>query len=172
MTQQIDYLQSIGISALGTRLRRLFESLNGAVTQLYREELGFEQRWFAMTLLLEDRGAMSVKSVAEALGTSHVSVLQVAKAMETEGLLERSQSHVDGRVVLLSLSSKGIRTAGYVHEISQRVDKAASALLKESAPDFIENLTKLENAIRDEPFADRLVRTTHVGATKRARSHA
>lgn len=41
-----DFLQSLGVSALGSRLRRLFETLNGAVTDLYRAELEFEQRWF------------------------------------------------------------------------------------------------------------------------------
>lgn len=156
MNDATDYLQSLGVSALGTRLRRLFESLNGAVTQVYRDELGFEQRWFALTLLLDDQVEMSVQSAADALGTSHVSVLQVAKAMEAAELLKRRKSKEDGRVVLLSLSPKGKRTAAKVHQISFQVDIAASALLQEAAPNFINQLTNLENALQTEPFSDRL----------------
>ncbi len=158
MSDSTDYLQSLGVSALGTRLRRLFENLNTAVSQTYREELGFEQRWFALTLLLEERGVMSVQSAANTLGTSHVSILQIAKSMEADGQLERSKSQADGRIVLLSLSDRGLKTAARVHEISRRVDAAASALLQEAAPDFIESLTQLENALRVSPFSERLSR--------------
>ena len=158
MSDSIDFLQTLGVSALGTRLRRLFENLNTSVSQLYREDLGFEQRWFALTRLLEEQGAMSVQSAANALGTSHVSVLQVAKSMEAKGQLERAKSPDDGRVVLLSLSSRGLKSAKRVQEISRRVDAAARALINDVVPDFIENLTQLENALRAEPFAERLPR--------------
>ncbi|MEM9668394.1 MAG: MarR family transcriptional regulator [Pseudomonadota bacterium] len=156
MAQSLDYLQSLGISALGSRLRRLFENLNGAVSQLYRDELGFEQRWFSLTLLLEERGSISIQSAADLLGTSHVSILQIAKAMEAEGLLKRRKSDKDRRLVLLSLSTKGLKTAERVHEISHRVDAAAGALLDEAAPNFIENLTRLENALGHKSFSNRL----------------
>ena len=62
-----DFLQSLGISALGSRVRRLFETLNAPVAELYRSELEFEQRWFALTLLLADKGALSVQACASAL---------------------------------------------------------------------------------------------------------
>jgi len=156
MAHQSDYLQSLGISALGSRLRRLFESLNGAVTQLYREELGFEQRWFSLTLLLNDHGEMSVQAAADRLSSSHVSVLQVAKAMAGAKLIKRTRSPQDGRVVLLSLTRKGEETAAKVREISKRVDAAAGILINAAAPGFIDHLTALENALQAKPFAARL----------------
>lgn len=156
MRDPVDYLQSLGVSALGTRLRRLFEALNNSVAALYRDELGFEQRWFALTWLLADRGPMSVQGAANALGSSHVAVLQVAKAMAAKGLLERSGDPSDGRVVLLSLSRDGRAVAVRVERISHRVDLAASALLQQAAPDFIDALTNMENALRAAPFDQRL----------------
>ena len=156
MQNDIDYLQSLGVSALGTRLRRLFEALNVSVTAVYRSELGFEQRWFGLTLLLAECGPMPVQGAANALGSSHVAVLQVAKAMEANGLLERSNDPTDRRVALLSLSQDGFEIAEQVKRISHRVDRAASALLQEAAPDFINALTGLENALRETPFEQRL----------------
>ncbi|MEM6266691.1 MAG: MarR family transcriptional regulator [Pseudomonadota bacterium] len=151
-----DFLQDLGVSALGTRLRRLFEMLNGPVSDAYRSELGFEQRWFALTLLLAERGELGVQQAADALGTSHVAVLQVAKAMETRGLLKRRKSSADKRVVLLALTSTGCDMAKQVTSLSQRVDAAASALLAEAAPRFLAGLTGLEDALRAAPFDQRL----------------
>ena len=55
-----DYLRSSGITTLGSRVRRLFERLNGSISELYRNELGFEQRWFALGMLLFDHGPMKI----------------------------------------------------------------------------------------------------------------
>ncbi|MEM9502172.1 MAG: MarR family transcriptional regulator [Pseudomonadota bacterium] len=153
---QDDFLQQLGVSALGSRLRRLFEALNVSVSDAYRTELGFEQRWFALTLLLKERPDISVQQAADALGTSHVAVIQVAKAMEVRGLLERRKSEDDGRVALLSLTEEGQQVARALQQISSRVDQAAKALLDEAAPGFLDNLTNLENALRKTPFKDRL----------------
>lgn len=146
----------MGVSALGSRLRRLFESLNGPVTDLYRREFRFEQRWFGLTLLLSDEGPLSVRDAAQFLGASHVSVLQIAKAMETKGLLIKTKDTDDGRVSRLSLTDAGKDAADAIGPISARVDRAALALLAEAAPDFIANLTRLENALRETPFSARL----------------
>lgn len=165
-----DFLQHLGVSALGSRLRRLFEALNVSVSDAYRKELGFEQRWFALTLLLKKRSDISVQQAADALGTSHVAVTQVVKAMEARDLLKRCKSDEDARIVLLSLTGEGERVADAVKQISSRVDQAATALLDEAAPGFLDNLTNLENALCETPFKDRLsaVSLTHVEDRSRA----
>ncbi|MEM1192819.1 MAG: MarR family transcriptional regulator [Pseudomonadota bacterium] len=156
MRNHEDYPQSLGVSALGSRLRRLFENLNGTVTQLYREGLGFEQRWFTLTFLLKDKHEISVQAAADMLGTSHVAVLQVAKAMEGAGLLQRKKSVDDRRVVFLSLTPEGVAMAEKVSGLSRQVDTAAQALIDDAAPNFIAQLTALENALRKQPFSTRL----------------
>ncbi|MEL7017289.1 MAG: MarR family transcriptional regulator [Pseudomonadota bacterium] len=156
MRNHDDYPQSLGVSALGSRLRRLFENLNGTVTQLYREGLGFEQRWFTLTFLLKDKHEISVQTAADMLGTSHVAVLQVAKAMEGAGLLQRKKSVDDRRVVFLLLTPEGVAMAEKVSGLSRQVDTAAQALIDDAAPNFIAQLTALENALRKQPFSTRL----------------
>ncbi|MEO1642023.1 MAG: MarR family transcriptional regulator, partial [Pseudomonadota bacterium] len=106
--------------------------------------------------LLDDSGALSIQTAANRLGTSHVSVLQVAKAMEGAGLLQRKKSPHDKRVALLSLTQDGTKIASQVLDISQRVDKAARGLIEAAAPDFIDHLTALENALQETPFAARI----------------
>lgn len=156
MSSEVDYLQSLGISALGTRIRRLFENLNVPVSQIYRESLSFEQRWFALTRLLDERDNLSVQSAADALGASHVSVLQVVKGMEGAGLLSRMKSTEDRRSTVLSLTEEGRRVAIEVRHISRQVDQAAFELLEEAAPQFLDSLLNLERALQRRSFAERL----------------
>ena len=151
-----DFMQNLGVSALGSRLRRLFETLNAPVADLYRSELAFEQRWFTLTLLLADRGALSVQACADAFGHSQVAVIQIAKSMESAELLERRKSPEAGRVALLDLTPEGSAKAKAVRRVRAQVDAAALALLNEAAPDFLANLGNLEHALRETPFAQLL----------------
>lgn len=151
-----DFLQSLGVSALGSRLRRIFETLNGPVSELYRSELAFEQRWFTLTLLLSQSDPLSIQECADRLGMSHVAVIQIARNMEAAGLLERRKSETDGRLVLLALTPSGRRKAKAVRRISAQVDAAAKKLLEEAAPDLLANIAGLETALRGRPFAQRL----------------
>ncbi|WOR15646.1 MarR family winged helix-turn-helix transcriptional regulator [Hyphomonas sp. FCG-A18] len=158
MTIDRDYLQSLGVTALGTRLRRLFENLNGPVNQLYREELGFEQRWFALSFLLREKGPMPVQRAADALGSSHVSVLQISKAMEKNGLLERARDPSDARVSLLALTNAGQAMMDRVHILSQQIDQAALSLISDAAPEFLRALSAIEQDLRETPFRARIQR--------------
>lgn len=154
-----DYLRASGITTLGSRVRRLFERLNGNVSELYRSELGFEQRWFALGMLLADHGPLNSGQASKRLGQSHVAMVQVVSAMVKAGLVERKQDPQDGRSKTLHLTARGLDVLGRVRIISARVDRAASALIDEAAPDFLEQLDALDDALDRICFADRISNT-------------
>lgn len=156
MIDEPDFLRELGVSALGSRIRRLFETINGPVAELYRDRLCFEQRWFALTLLLEREKALSIQVAADRLGSSHVSVLQIVKSMEAAGLVERSKDPDDRRVTRLSLTQAGERMARDVRRISAQVDTVASDLLSSCAPNLLRELTALEEELRESGFGPRL----------------
>ncbi|MEM1037199.1 MAG: MarR family transcriptional regulator [Pseudomonadota bacterium] len=160
MATKDDYLQELGISALGTRLRRLFEMLNTPVSALYREFADFEQRWFALLMYLSEIHSCSIQVAASALGQSHVSILKAAKDLEAAGFIERRADPSDKRITRLALTALGQTKVGRVKQISACVDDAASNLITSIAPDFLGNLEALEDALRKESFASRLDRTT------------
>lgn len=151
-----DYLRGAGIKTLGTRIRRLFERLNGNVTEVYRRELGFEQRWFALGMLLNDHGPMNSRDATKMLGQSHVAMVQVVRAMEQAGLLERRIDPVDARSKILHLTAAGSEKLEKVSTISRIVDRAAADLLAEAAPDFLKQLDALDDALDRRDFADRI----------------
>ena len=154
-----DYLRSSGITTLGSRVRRLFERLNGSISELYRNELGFEQRWFALGMLLFDHGPMNSREASERLRQSHVAIGQVVSAMAKAGLVERRQSPQDGRSKMLHLTVRGAEMMARVKAISTQVDRAASALLAEAGMDFLGQLDALDDALDRLSFADRIAAT-------------
>jgi DNA-binding MarR family transcriptional regulator len=151
-----DYLRDAGIKTLGTRIRRLFERLNSNVTEVYRRELDFEQRWFALGMLLKDRGPMNSRDATKKLGQSHVAMVQVVRAMEKAGLLERKTDTNDARSKILHLTPTGAEKLEQVSAISRVVDQAAEALLMEAAPDFLKQLDALDDALDRLSFAERI----------------
>ncbi len=141
---------------LGTRLRRLFERLNGNVTALYREELGFEQRWFALGMLLREQGAIDSGTAASMLGQSHVAVVQVVKAMEKADLIERKSHSSDRRRKMLHLTPFGSSQLAKADAISDQVQLAAESLLDEAAPGFMNMVDALDDALEKRDFALRI----------------
>lgn len=167
-----DFLQELGQTALGSRLRRFLDRLNGPVSQLYKDELGFEQRWFALTLLLGRKGAMRVGDAASALGVSHVAIVQSVREMAKAGLVTKAKDRRDGRASLIALSAEGEVMLDKVTAISARVDRAAAGLLEEADPQLMATLDRLDGALAREGFAARLARAwaTGAGAEKENRS--
>jgi DNA-binding MarR family transcriptional regulator len=151
-----DFLRDSGVQTFGTRLRRLLERLNGNVTDLYRDRLGFEQRWFALGMLLYKRGPVDVGTAASMLGQSHVAITQVANAMEGAGLVERQPGKEDRRRKVLVLTKSGTATLGRVEAISMRVEAAAQALIDEAAPQFMQMIDALDDALEWRDFASRI----------------
>lgn len=151
-----DYLRESGIKTLGTRLRRLFERLNSNVTEVYRRELGFEQRWFALGMLLNEHGPMNSRDATKMLGQSHVAMVHVVRAMENASLLERKADPRDARSKILHLTAMGSEKLKEVSAISRVVDRAAEALLAEAAPDFLKQLDALDDALDRLNFAERI----------------
>lgn len=151
-----DFLRDAGVKVLGTRLRRLFERLNGNVTELYRRELGFEQRWFALGMLLNERGPIDSGQAASLLGQSHVAIVQVVKAMVKAELIERRSHSEDRRRKILHLTPFGISQIAKANAISRTVQLAAEGLLDEAAPGFMEALDALDDALEKQNFASRI----------------
>lgn len=153
-----DFLKELGHTALGSRLRRLLDGLNGPVSQLYRDQIGFEQRWFALTMLLGERGSVRVGDAASALGVSHVAVVQSVREMSRARLVTKAQDKTDKRASLIGLSPEGQAMLARVREISAQVDRAAARLLQEAAPGLMDSLDQLDRALAEEGFAARLAR--------------
>lgn len=153
------YLQELGVLALASRLKMLSEKLMADGVRIYKEAgLDFEPRWFPVTYYLKNHGPAPLTSIARALNQSHPAVIQVVRIMEKKGLVERSHDANDSRINRVNLSERGKEMIGRLEPVWADINQAAKSLLNEHAPDFIDNLAKIENALMETSNFTRIKR--------------
>ncbi len=151
-----DFVRDQGGRLLGTRVRRLSEAIDRAVTEIYRE-LGvpFEPRWAALMNLLAQRGSTTVTQAAAELGLSHVAVVQVLNVLVAEGLVAGMVDPEDRRRRNLTLTPSGKRLIKRLQPIWDAIAAESDALLATEAPLFFSQLEHLEEALGKRPLATR-----------------
>lgn len=99
--------------------------------------------------LLEQVGAMSLSELSEAMRSGNSTVTGIALRMEREGLVRRSRSEEDRRVVKLTLTAKGRRVADEVpSEPIGIYRRALATLTPEEAKLLLHMLGKVTAAVR------------------------
>ena len=151
-----DYVRDAGAAAIGARLRRLSERLDGEARRLYAEAgVSFEQRWLGILDLLSERGPMSVGDLSVALGISHPSVSQSRQSLAKAGLIQWQADAEDGRRRLLSLSRAGEDLVARLRPLWAALDEAAVELEAE-AGEVLPALERLEQALAQRSLSDRV----------------
>jgi GNAT superfamily N-acetyltransferase/Mn-dependent DtxR family transcriptional regulator len=105
----------MGKMALGSRLRRLSETLTEQASQVYQlYNIDMQPKWFPVFYTLSDGHTKSIVQIAREIGQSHPSVSILVKEMLKAGLIQISNDVNDGRKNNVQLSDRGL-------EINQRI---------------------------------------------------
>jgi DNA-binding MarR family transcriptional regulator len=154
-----DAIQQRGSGAFGTRLRRLSERLDRQVEALYRaHDVGFETRWFPVVALLNEHGPLSVGELAALIGITHAAVSQVRRDLIRHRLVRAKADPADRRRQILTLTPKGEALCRKLQPLWRAVAQATDAMLTEAAPDFLEQFSRVEAAIENDPMDSRAAR--------------
>lgn len=153
----MDYSRSVGGAALGARLRRLSEGMDGEATRIYATlGLDFEQRWFGVLNQLALKGPATVGELAAALHITHVSVSQTRQSLEAAGIVASASDPADGRRRQLALTDAGRALIERLAPLWAALDAAAVELNAE-AGDVVSVLDRLDDALADRPLFDRVM---------------
>lgn len=151
-----DFTRSAGSAALGARLRRLSEQIDGDAARIYAARgIRFEQRWFGPLNQIVRNGPSSVGEIAQRLGITHVSVSQSVRSLEKAGLVELAADPQDGRRRVIALTAAGRALASDLAELWRAFDEAATAL-NDEAGDVIRSLDRLEEALSRQSLFERI----------------
>ena len=154
----MDYTRNAGGAAIGARLRRLSELIDGDTTRIY-ETLGirFEQRWFGVLNQLILDGPATVSELASALRISHASVSQTRQSLERAGILRAEPDASDARRRTLKLTPAGRRLVNQLRPVWQALDRAALELNAESGH-VAKALDRMDDALAKMSMFDRIVK--------------
>lgn len=103
----MEYISRLGLVALGSRFRAIGERLYALADQVYAAVgLRLQARWLPVLRVLNDRGAMTVGEIAQAVGQTHSAVSQLAQRLVGQGWLAVADDPTDGRVRRLSITPR------------------------------------------------------------------
>ncbi|QJD96227.1 GNAT family N-acetyltransferase [Mucilaginibacter robiniae] len=121
-----DFFKSIGIKALGSRLRMLTEKITydaAGIYKLYGIEI--QPKWFTVFYALSRSEGKTITGIAAEIGHSHPSVSKIVSEMIKAGLVLEKKDAADGRRNIVSLSEKGI---GYTEKIQDQYTDVENAI--------------------------------------------
>lgn len=156
MTKQ-DYSRVAGGAAIGARLRRLSESIDGDATRVYAAlGISFEQRWFGVLNQLAMRESATVGELAAALKITHVSVSQTRQSLEKAGIVISQSDPEDARKKKIILTAAGKRLIAKLRPIWAAFDEAALELNAES-DNVAAALNRLDDALERQSLFERIM---------------
>ena len=129
-------------------LSRAFRGMNIAMRRMRGREThhsgGLSYAQFGLLFSLEGGGALSARSLAEAASLSPASVTQMLEALEANGLVARTRSADDKRIVLNELTERGEQA---IVEARARMDPAWRAALAQFSDEELLAATAVMDAI-------------------------
>ena len=153
-----DVVRQLGHLSLGTRLKRIGETLQ-AQTQALLAAHGVEQpaAWFPLLAALDRLGALSVGELSQAVGVSQPVITRSLRGLEDDGLVESQTAQEDRRVRRVALSAKG---RGLVQRSQQQAWPAIEAAVAQTCAglqgDLLTQLAALEDALAHRPLLQRV----------------
>ncbi len=158
-----DLMAELGALALGSRLKRLVDSLMQDGIRVYRDSgLHFEPRWFPVYYYLSRRGPSAITDIARGLGVSHPSVNQVAKELIKADLAATYKDTSDKRKRVLALTRQGKQMLPRLEVVWRDIRSSLEELVTAATAagpvdEFLDAVGAIEVAIRERDLHTRFL---------------
>ena len=155
---QDDLITELGYLCLGSRFRRLGEQLQAGVAELARHEgLAVQTAQFPLLAALAE-GPLTVGALARRLDLSQPGVTRNLGKLVREGLVEAGESTGDQRQRAFRLSARGrVLLDRAEQRVFPVVEETVAALCAGPASDLPGHLARLDKALAETPFGQRLL---------------
>jgi len=153
----MDFIEELGTLALGTRIKNLSELLMRDVSRIYKDQnIDFEPRWFTLFQFMLSKTEIPVTEIARELNQTHPAVVQVVNSLEKKRLITTRKDKTDQRKRLVRLSGKGKKLAEDLNPVWEAIHQAAREILAESDPNLLNNIAKVEKALKQKSTYQRI----------------
>ncbi len=141
---------------LGTRMRRLIETLTNGMEKVYAEAgIEFRTGHFYALYAIVERGPLTINEIASLAGFSHSAVSQTIKKLVGLGIFE-TRATDDGRQKRVHLTDHGVRVVEKLKPTWMAVEAVVKDAVAESGIDLLGAIAGVEQAFRRKSVYDRL----------------
>ncbi|WP_262693698.1 bifunctional helix-turn-helix transcriptional regulator/GNAT family N-acetyltransferase [Kordiimonas aquimaris] len=153
---------------LGTRMRRLIELFTASGERLYADKnVAIKVGHFYAIYAVAQRGPQTINDIAEAAGFSHSAVSQTVKKLVNLGIFDTHATN-DARQKNVVLTAKGQQIISTLGPTWNAIEEAMKDAIAETGIDFMDSLTRLEQALGKTSLYDRV----QAKLTTPSRAHA
>ena len=152
-----DVVKDLGFLALGTRFKRIGESLQAQAQALLASNgMNIPAGLFPLLAALDRLGPLGVSELSQAVGVSQPVISRSLRGLRANGLVEPSPVAADRRVRCIRLSGKGRELVRHAKQEAWPVIEAAVALVcKPLKGSLLEQLSALEAALEHTSLLQR-----------------
>jgi DNA-binding MarR family transcriptional regulator/N-acetylglutamate synthase-like GNAT family acetyltransferase len=153
-----DHISKLGFLAGATRFRRISERLHIDGDKIYKDhQVDFKASWFSTfyTLAKTDH-PKTVLDIAGEIGYSHITVKNVIRELEANGLVKIKGHPTDKRSKQIALSAKGLTLLKKLEKIWLPFADTLKHLLDTGHPDFLNIIDRIETELYKHPINEKL----------------
>jgi len=153
-----DPISQLGYLAGATRFRRISEKLYADGDKVYtRFGIEFKASWFSIYYtLVSSTVPLTVQELAHEIGFTHITVKNVVRELEENGIARIKANPDDGRSKLISLTPKGKNLLEKLQPVWNRFSHTLEELLTAGHPDFINIINRIDREAERVPFFERM----------------
>ncbi|MEQ8927859.1 MAG: GNAT family N-acetyltransferase [Fulvivirga sp.] len=156
----MNYLDQLGVLALGTRLKKVSDMIMNDGIEMYKAAgLNFDPKWFPVFHLLSTQSPLGVVEISERLNISHPYVIKLVKELQKAGLVTNSTNAKDARKRSIELSAAGSKLLHSITPVWNDIHNTIDSLLRDSKNTLYSNLIELEKSFTEESFLHRVLTT-------------
>lgn len=154
-----DLLKKLGYLAGATRFRRISERMYLDGDKLYADAgLNFKASWFSVYYVLaKSTNPLKITEIAEQIDFTHITVKNILRQLEHEGLVVIKSNPGDRRSKLVSLSKKGIQLRKKLEPLWIKISDALRDVFISGHPDINNILNRIENELVSRPVNKRIL---------------
>jgi|GEM_PF-109403 len=151
-----DFLDTLNELALGSRLKRLAERLQGQAAEIYQAYgLDIQAKWFTLLALLDQKDQVNIVEASNALGLSQPALTQFCKQLKAAKLVDILVDKQDSRKKIIQLTGLGKQSIADMKPIWRAVESAAIDLCEETDNQFYVSLLAFESALNRSSLIER-----------------
>ena len=150
-------IEELGELFLGTRLKRLSDTLFEEVDKIYQKQgLELSSRITAIIFLLNETGHAGITQIADALGITHPAVNQMSKKLAAMGYVENQPDPNDERRRLLTLTPEGKNVARQLIPVWEDLQSSLDDMVQGSEHNLMLAVSNLEKANKQQTVSQRV----------------
>lgn len=153
-----DNILKLGYLAGATRFRRISEKLYVDGDKIYKDNnIDFKASWFSVFYILATSdNPKTVLDLSSEIGFTHITIKNVVRELETNGLLKIKTHPTDKRSKHITLTGKGKKLFEQLKKIWVPFADSLKHLLDTGHPDFLNIINRIDKEVSKKPIHEKV----------------